>query len=1033
MRTHRPVWHMLLPIALFTVLVAPTLSWAQSQDSDKEPRKELTPREQRRLEIETIFRQFRGTEHDSERVIYGADDRLDVYQVSDPFLLGLVQATTVLLEPGDYTNNGNGTYTLNAVRWTTQGGSPVCATEPFRNQYQVGNCSAFLVGQDLMATAGHCIPSNPAGIAFAFDFHQWGPSTDPNLVIPANDIYFVQQVIVDVQAGELDHAVVRLDRPVVGRTPVPIRRTSEVQLNDPLVMIGHPSVLPTKVDDGGVVKNPRPGGGWFYANVDAYGGNSGSAVFNLNTGVVEGILVRGNTDYETVGGCTRSRVCPDTGCSGDWEEISKTISFASVVPELGITVSPAAAPLHVGPVGGPFNDATVVYTLNNLKNAPADYTVSIQAGGTAPILINGGPGPVNGTIPANSTANVTVALAAAANGLPAGTYASSVLFQDTTNNLSTTRTHTIEVGQTGFTVTPVDGLTAGGPLGGPFNATKVYALTSTRPTPVTINVAASANWISIDGGTAPQNVVLNGTGASANVTIGFSANANSLPNGIYNGTVSFTNQSLPGTGDTTRPVLLDVGRYTYASSDVPKPIADNSTVNSTLNVSDVYCIGDVDICADITHSYVGDLIVELISPAGTVVRLHNRTGGSADNLVKCYDQGVVSPDGPGTLDDFAGEFVNGTWTLRVSDNASSDTGALNAWSLKVASSGSVCPPVASDLSLVVPDTLKSPVTLQAASSLPGALQYVITSLPAHGALYDPAGGLIGTVPYTLLAHGAVVNYKPTPLYIGDDSFNYKANDGQDSNVATVDLSIGSAEPIYAFPLDTNPGWSVENQWAFGQPTGQSGDPSSGHTGTNVYGFNLNGDYPHSMTTTYYLTSGPLDFSGVTQVSLQFWRWLGVERSQYDHATIGVSNNNGASWTVIWENPLPSGTSIDETAWSFQTYDISALADGYSQVRVRWGMGPTDSSVAYHGWNIDDIEFHGAAPVGMKGDVDCDGDIDFFDIDPFVVALGGEAAYYAVYPDCIWSLADTDCDGDVDFFDIDPFVACLTDGICACQP
>ena len=60
----------------------------------------------------------------------------------------------------------------------------------------------------------------------------------------------------------------------------------------------------------------------------------------------------------------------------------------------------------------------------------------------------------------------------------------------------------------------------------------------------------------------------------------------------------------------------------------------------------------------------------------------------------------------------------------------------------------------------------------------------------------------------------------------------------------------------------------------------------------------------------------------------------------------------------------------------------------------------------------------------SGDLNCDGEVTFFDIDPFVVALGGEAAYYAVYPDCIWSLADTDCDGDVDFFDIDPFVAKL---------
>ncbi len=65
-----------------------------------------------------------------------------------------------------------------------------------------------------------------------------------------------------------------------------------------------------------------------------------------------------------------------------------------------------------------------------------------------------------------------------------------------------------------------------------------------------------------------------------------------------------------------------------------------------------------------------------------------------------------------------------------------------------------------------------------------------------------------------------------------------------------------------------------------------------------------------------------------------------------------------------------------------------------------------------------------APQARLGDMDCDGDIDFFDIDPFVLALSGEVAYEASYPDCHWLSADCDEDGDVDFFDIDPFVALL---------
>jgi hypothetical protein len=59
-----------------------------------------------------------------------------------------------------------------------------------------------------------------------------------------------------------------------------------------------------------------------------------------------------------------------------------------------------------------------------------------------------------------------------------------------------------------------------------------------------------------------------------------------------------------------------------------------------------------------------------------------------------------------------------------------------------------------------------------------------------------------------------------------------------------------------------------------------------------------------------------------------------------------------------------------------------------------------------------------------GDMDCDGDVDFYDIDPFVLALSGPVAYNAAYPECDWIRAD--CDGDelVTFYDIDPFVALI---------
>ncbi len=65
--------------------------------------------------------------------------------------------------------------------------------------------------------------------------------------------------------------------------------------------------------------------------------------------------------------------------------------------------------------------------------------------------------------------------------------------------------------------------------------------------------------------------------------------------------------------------------------------------------------------------------------------------------------------------------------------------------------------------------------------------------------------------------------------------------------------------------------------------------------------------------------------------------------------------------------------------------------------------------------------------GPLGDLNCDGVVDFFDIDPFVLAVTDPAAYMAAFPDC--DIMNADCNGDdeVDFFDIDCFVALIVGG------
>ena len=89
-------------------------------------------------------------------------------------------------------------------------------------------------------------------------------------------------------------------------------------------------------------------------------------------------------------------------------------------------------------------------------------------------------------------------------------------------------------------------------------------------------------------------------------------------------------------------------------------------------------IDSVTVDVDLTYPWIGDLTLDLVSPAGSIVRLHNRTGGSADDIVGTYDT-TLAVDGPGTLSKFSGEASAGAWTLRVFDRYAGDTGTLNCW------------------------------------------------------------------------------------------------------------------------------------------------------------------------------------------------------------------------------------------------------------------------------------------------------------------------------------------------------------------
>ncbi len=199
--------------------------------------------------------------------------------------------------------------------------------------------------------------------------------------------------------------------------------------------------------------------------------------------------------------------------------------------------------------------------------------------------------------------------------------------------------------------------------------------------------------------------------------------------------------------------------------------------------------------------------------------------------------------------------------------------------------------------------------------------------------------------FTLTASPATPNHTLVTL-----TLTIFSNDSEDTSTFQIDITSSNFARRYLWNLDINPAWTTQGQWAWGVPQGQSGDPTTGSTGNNVYGYNLAGAYPNNMSETY-LTTSAINCSNLTNVEVRFMRWLGIESATYDHASFRVSTN-GTTWTTVWDHT--GSTSID-TEWHAMTYNISSIASNQPAVYLRWVMGTTDSSVTYGGWNIDDIE------------------------------------------------------------------------------
>ena len=275
--------------------------------------------------------------------IYGADDRLEYFAaaqnmktLSDSVVSFWKASSLEILNPGGIK--------LNTVNFGER--LNLCPGEKFREQPIGAFCSGSLVGEDLVMTAGHCIKDADgcanARMVFGYAIKKDGGPAVTSM--PASEVYSCAKIVKRFLGGEPgssnpsgqalgpDYALIQLDRKVTGHKPLPINRGTSLRKGDAITVIGHPVGLPLKVAGGAKVRDFSKVG-YFTADLDTFGGNSGSPVFNTRTRKIEGILVRGDEDFtQSPAGCTIMATYEQTGGRG--EDVTKISALSAFIPKL---------------------------------------------------------------------------------------------------------------------------------------------------------------------------------------------------------------------------------------------------------------------------------------------------------------------------------------------------------------------------------------------------------------------------------------------------------------------------------------------------------------------------------------------------------------------------------------------------------------------------------------------------------------------------------------------------------------------------
>ena len=268
-------------------------------------------------------------------VIFGDDDRVERYDIVDPQIREISRSSVALIPKKNLLIQDDN---VEILRDSLQDVLGFCEDSNFSHQPQLANCSAALIGPDLVLTAAHCLNDKMnfgcKDYNVVFDYVE---EADGSISLSPENIYNCKEVIHHdfddrFSSTFLDLAIIKLDRKVKDRKPLKMEFRSP-SIGEELYLLGYPLGIAQKLADNGERTRRKDSPNSFSHNLDSFSVNSGSPVFSAKTNKIIGVHVRGTGgNFQNVGNCRDWNVGTDT----DFSEANDLRSIRKIIKKLNL-------------------------------------------------------------------------------------------------------------------------------------------------------------------------------------------------------------------------------------------------------------------------------------------------------------------------------------------------------------------------------------------------------------------------------------------------------------------------------------------------------------------------------------------------------------------------------------------------------------------------------------------------------------------------------------------------------------------------